>query len=83
MLLKVITKNNVLFATILFFDHGFKFQDSICNGCIGLTILCLNLREIAIIAVKDTDHCCAIHAISKSVTIGLSEISVLDDCKYI
>ena len=69
-----------MFSTILFFDNGFKFQ---CNGCIGLTILCLNLKEIAIIAVKDTDYCCAIHAISKSVTIGLSEISVLDDCKYI
>ena len=30
-----------------FFNHGFKFKDSICNGCHGLTMLCLNTSDIA------------------------------------
>ena len=47
MLLRVITVKNVLCVTC-FFNHGFKFQDSVCNGCY-LTMLCLNLRDIAII----------------------------------
>ena len=25
-----------------FLNHGFKFQDSVCNGCHDLTVLCLN-----------------------------------------
>ena len=33
----------------MFFNHGFKFQDSVCNGCHDLTMLCLNLSDIAII----------------------------------
>ena len=26
-----------------FFNHGFDFQDSFCNGCYDLTMLCLNI----------------------------------------
>ena len=25
------------------FNHGVKFQDSVCNGCHDLTIFCLNI----------------------------------------
>ena len=35
-----------------FFNHGFKFQDSICNGCHGLIILSIYINDIAIITVK-------------------------------
>ena len=28
-----------------FFNHGFKFQDSICNGCHDLTMLCLKISD--------------------------------------
>ena len=38
-----------------FFNPGFKFQDSACNGCHDLTILCFNLSDIAIITVKNVD----------------------------
>ena len=34
-----------------FCNPGFKFQDSVCNGCHDLTILCLNISNIAIITV--------------------------------
>ena len=31
-----------------YFNHRFKFQNSICNGCHDMTKLCLNLSYIAI-----------------------------------
>ena len=33
------------------FNQGFKFQDSLCNGCHNLLILCLNKSSITIITV--------------------------------
>ena len=53
-----------------FFNHGFKFQDSVCNGCHGLTILCLNISDIAIIAVKNADYFCITHNFTKSEAIN-------------
>ena len=47
-----------------FFNHGFKFQDSICNGCHDLTMLSVNIRDLAIITIKNVDYRCIIHNIS-------------------
>ena len=41
-LLKVTAAKNVWFAIIIFFNHGFKFQDSVCNDCHVLTMLSVN-----------------------------------------
>ena len=38
--------------SLLVFNHGFKFQYLVCNGCHYLSILCLNTSNIAIITVK-------------------------------
>ena len=54
-----------------FYNHGFKFQDSVCNGCHDLTMLCFNISNIAIITVKNVDYHCIIHNISKSEAIHL------------
>ena len=35
-----------------FFNHGFKFQDFVYNGCHDLTMLCLNISDITIIMLK-------------------------------
>ena len=35
------------------FIHGFKFQDSVCNGCYDLTMVSVNMSDIAIITVKN------------------------------
>ena len=37
-----------------FFSHGFKFQDYVCSDCHDLTILSLNVSDIAIITVRPT-----------------------------
>ena len=37
------------------FNHGFKLQYSVCSGCHDLAMLCLNVRNIAIITVEGVD----------------------------
>ena len=66
-----------------FFNHGFKFKNSVCNGCHDLTMLCLNISDVAIITVKGNDNGCIILNISKSEAIRLLKNYVLDDCGYI
>ena len=46
--------------------------------CHYLTMLCLNISNIAIITVNEVDYCCIICDISKSEAICLLENSVLD-----
>ena len=53
------------------FNYGFKFQNSVCNGC--------HVSDIVIITVKGVDYHCIIHSISKSESIYLIENSVLND----
>lgn len=51
-----------------FINYGCEFPTSVCNGCLDLTMLCLNHSDIAIITVKGVDcHC--INGISKSEAI--------------
>ena len=67
-----------------FFNHGFEFQDSVCNGCHDLTVVSVNLRDISIITIKDVDCRCIIHNIRKSETTNLLKKSyVLEDRGYI
>ena len=69
------TKSNIskecMICDYWFFNHGFKFQDSVCNVCLDLTMLIFNIRDITIITVTNVDYCCIIHSISKSDTINI------------
>ena len=65
--------------SLVFINHGFEFQYSICNGCHDLSMLCLNISDIPITTVKNVDYRCIIHNISKSEAIDLLENSVLED----
>ena len=60
-----------------FLSHGFKFQDSVCNGCHGLTVLTFDIRNIAIITIKNVDYHCIIHNISRSKAINIKNILCL------
>ena len=44
-----------------FFNHGFEFQDYVCNGCHDLTMFIVNISDIAIITLKNVDYRCIIH----------------------
>ena len=65
------------------FNHGFKFQDSVCNGCNDLAMIYLNISDITIITVKNVDYCCIIHKICKFEAINLMESAVLENRGYI
>ena len=65
------------------FNHGFKFQDYVCNGCHHLTILSVNISDIAINTVKNVDYRCIIYNISKSEAINWLKNSVLENRGYI
>ena len=45
-----------------------------------MMLLCLNLRDIAIVTVKNVDYHLIIHDISKSDAIHLLKNSAFDDC---
>ena len=62
---------------------GFKFQGSVYNGCHDLTMLSVNISDIAIITVKNVDYCCIINNIRKSEAINLLKNSVLENRGYI
>ena len=66
-----------------YFNCGFKFQESYCNACDDLLILCLNISDNVIITAKGTDYRYIIHGISKSDAIHLLENSALDNPGYI
>ena len=58
-----------------FFNHGFKLENYVCNGCHDLTMLSVNISDIAIITVKNTYYRCIVHNISKFEAINLLENS--------
>ena len=69
-----------------FFNHWFKFQNSVCNGCHDLTMLSVIIRDISditIITIKNLHYHFIIHNISKSEAISFIRNSVLENCGYI
>ena len=66
-----------------FFNHEFKFQDFVCNGCHDLTMLSVSISDIAIITIRNVDYRCVVHTISKSKTINLLKNFVLGDRGYV
>ena len=65
-----------------FFNHGHKFQDSLCNGCHDLTMVRVNISNFATKTVKNFHYCCIIHKISKSVATNLLRNSFLENHVY-
>ena len=66
-----------------FFNDGFEFQESVCNGCHDLTILSVNISNLDIITVNNVDYRCMIQNIQKSEAIKLLKNAVLEDLGYI
>ena len=63
-----------------FFNHGYKFQDSVCNGCHDLKMLNVNTSDIAIITYIYIDYYCIIHNVSYSKVSNILKSSVVEDC---
>ena len=66
-----------------FLTNGFEFQDFVCNGCHDLTMLSVNISDIAITTVKNVDYCYTLYLVSKIEAMNLLDNSVLEDRHYI
>ena len=62
-----------------FFNHGLKLWDSVWNGCHDLSMLSVNVSNIAIITIINVDYCCIVHNITKSEAINLLKHFLLED----
>lgn len=62
-----------------FFNHGFKFQNSISNDYHSLTMLSVNVSDIAIIPIEGVDYNCIIQEIRKSEETSLLKDSMLEE----
>ena len=51
-----------------FLDKGFKFQPHVCND---VSMMSMNLKDIAILNIHSIAYHCIINGISKKETIGL------------
>ena len=60
-------------SLLFFLNNGLRYQDSVCNGCHDLKLLCLSINNIAIITSKGINYYYIIHDISKSEAIHLLE----------
>ena len=58
------------FVTVGIFK-GFKFQPDFCNGCHHLSMMSINLRDIAILNMKSANYHCVISRTNKSEAINL------------
>ena len=67
----------------IFFKSWIQISTYVYNGCHDLSILCLDISNIAIINVKNVDYCCIMYNNNKSEPINLLENSVLEDRGYI
>ena len=60
------TSRECMICHYLLFDFWFQFQYSVCNGCHDLSMLCLNITNIAIITVKKFGYHCIIRNIKNN-----------------
>ena len=58
-----ISKENMI-CHYQFFNHGFKFQDSVYNGCHDQTMLSVNVSDITFVIIKNVDYRCKYEVIN-------------------
>ena len=54
-------------------NYSFEFQPNVCNRCHDLLMMSINLSDIAILNIKDSDYRCSISLISKNEAINLMQ----------
>ena len=56
-----------------FLNYSFKFRPNFCNRCHVFLMLSMNLSDIAILNIKDSDYRCIISLITKNGAIYLMQ----------
>ena len=64
---------DVNYLLVCFLNYIFKFQPNVCNRCHDLLMISINLIDIAILNIKDSDYHCIISLISKNEAINLMQ----------
>ena len=62
-----------------FLDKGFTFQSDVCNGCHDVSMMSMNLSDIAILNIKVAAYGCIIGGISKREAIKLMQNTNLSE----
>ena len=65
------------------FNDGFEFQESIRNSCHDLTLLSVNVSDVALVTVINVDYRCIIQNISKFEATKLLKNPVFENCRCI
>ena len=65
-----------------FLNFSFKFQSNVYYRCHDLLMSSVNLSNIAILNVKDSDYCCIISLISKNEVTNLMQNADLTEKKW-
>ena len=60
-----------------FLDYSFKFQPNVCNRCHNLLMMSVNLSDINILNIKDSDYRCIISLISENEAINLMQNAII------
>ena len=60
-------------------DVGFKFEPHVCNKCHDVLMTAYELKNIAILNVKDADFKCILWVISRDEAVNRLNNSVLED----
>ena len=56
-----------------FLNKGFKFQPYVCNRCHDLLMMSINLSDITLLKIKNSDCHCIITEISRSEVVSLMQ----------
>ena len=56
-----------------FFSHSFTFQPNVCNRCDNLLMMSMNLSDIVILSIKDSEYYCIICSIRKNEGLNLMQ----------
>ena len=56
-----------------FLNKRLKFQQNVCNGCHGSSMMSMNLSDIAILNIKNANYFCIINGIRKCKAINVMQ----------
>ena len=70
-MLKKCIKKCVTYNYLYLFDKVFMFHGDVCNGCLDLLLMSINLNGIAIFNIWSVNYCCIIKIVSNTKAVNL------------
>ena len=74
-----LSKEFVICQYQYFLDEGFKFQSDVCNGCLYVLMISVNLNDILILSINGINQHCIISKISKNEAVTLLQNTELTE----